>query len=296
VTIVAGVELGGTKSLAVIVEGTAIRERRRVPTTTPAETLDALSDQIAAWQAGGWEIDALGVAAFGPVGVDRRRADYGWITTTPKPGWRHTDVLGHFAGRFDLPIAFDSDVAGAALAEGRWGAARDCSVHVYLTVGTGIGGGVVVEGRPLHGLVHPEIGHVRVRRRAGDTFAGACPFHGDCIEGLAAGPAIAARAGAPAETLDPGHPVWGDVSNELAELMGVLVLSLSPERIVIGGGVGGGNPWLLPAVRAQTGTLLAGYVSGLDEAALDRLIVPPLLGDDAGPLGAAAVGLSALGP
>jgi fructokinase len=292
--LVAGIELGGTKSLAVLVEGTTIHRRLRVPTTTPADTLGALTEELDRWRVEGLVPAALGIGSFGPVVVDRRRRDFGRITTTPKPGWRDTDVLGHFATRCDVPIGFDSDVVGAALAEGRWGASQGCTVHLYLTVGTGIGGGVVVDGRPLHGLVHPEIGHLRVRRRLDDPFGGACPFHGDCIEGLAAGPAIAARAGAPAESLGPEHPVWDDVTAELGELLALVVLTVSPERIVVGGGVGCGIPWLLPAVRPRVGGLLAGYVAGLDDAALEQLIVPPSLGDDAGPLGAAAIALSAL--
>lgn len=165
---------------------------------------------------------------------------------------------------------------------------------VYITIGTGIGGGVVVDGRPVHGLVHPEHGHLRVRRRPGDSFPGVCPYHGDCIEGLASGPAIAARAGTAAETLGADHPVWDDVTREIGEFMALLVLTLSPERIVLGGGVGNGQPWLLPRVRSATLAALAGYVSGLDEPAVDRVIVPPGLGDDAGPLGSIALGLAAM--
>ena len=293
--LIAGVELGGTKSVAILARGTEILDRLRVPTTDPTTTLHAMSEQLATWRTEVGPFAAIGIGSFGPIGADSKRADFGQVTTTPKPGWRNTDVRGHFAQRFDVPIAFDSDVAGAALAEGRWGASRGCSVHVYLTVGTGIGGGVVVDGEPLHGLVHPEVGHLRVRRRPDDTFGGSCPFHGDCIEGLASGPAIAARAGGAAEQLGPEHPVWLDVAAELAELMAMLVLTVSPERIVIGGGVTGGKAFLLDLVRADTATFLAGYVAGLDEAAIRALIQLPELGDDAGPLGTIALGLRALG-
>jgi len=293
--LVAGVELGGTKSLAVLARGTEIVDRLRVPTTDPASTLPTMSEQLARWRAEIGPFAAIGIGSFGPIGADPARADHGYVTTTPKPGWRNADVLGHFAERFDVPIAFDSDVAGAALAEGRWGASRGCAVHVYLTIGTGIGGGVVVHGEPVHGLVHPEVGHLRVRRRPDDTFGGSCPFHGDCIEGLASGPAIAARAGRAAEELGQEHPVWLDVAAELAELMTALVLTISPERIVVGGGVTGGKPFLLDHVRAHTSTFLADYVAGLDEPAVRALIQPPELGDDAGPLGTVALGLRALG-
>ena len=270
-------------------------ERFRVPTTDPPTTLGLLSDRLQSWGAQSYELAAIGIGSFGPVGVDPRRADFGCVTRTPKPGWSNVDVLGHFAERFDVPIAFDNDVNGVALAEHRWGAAQGCSVLVYLTVGTGIGGGVVVDGRPLHGLVHPEHGHIRVRRRPDDPFAGTCPFHGDCIEGLASGPAIAARAGVPAAELGDDHPVWADVARELGELIAVLVLSLSPERIVIGGGVGSGQRWLLPQIRRELCDALAGYVAAVDPATAERLIVPPGLGDDAGPLGSVALGLGVLG-
>jgi fructokinase len=293
--LIAGVELGGTKSFAVLARGTEIVERLRIPTTDPAPTLTALSDQLAAWRDEVGPFAAIGIGSFGPIGADPARSDFGYVTTTPKPGWRNTDVRRHFAERFDVPIAFDSDVAGAALSEERWGASRGCSVHVYLTIGTGIGGGVVVDGEPLHGLVHPEVGHLRVRRRPDDTFGGSCPFHGDCIEGLASGPAIAARAGRPAEELGPEHPVWLDVAAELAELMTALVLTVSPERIVVGGGVAGGKSFLLDLIRVHTATFLGGYVAGLDEPAVRALIQLPELGDDAGPLGTVALALRALG-
>lgn len=286
---VAGIELGGTKTVVVLGGGGALVERARIPTTTPDETLRAAVDVIDGWRGGGHDIAAIGIGSFGPVGLDRQRPDYGFVTSTPKPGWRETDVVGHIAGRLGLPIGFDTDVNAAALAEGLWGASAGCDVHVYLTIGTGIGGGVVVGGRPLHGLVHPEHGHVRVRRRVGDDFAGACPFHGDCIEGLAAGPAIAARAGAPAESLARDHPVWHDVAAELGELFAVLVTTLSPQRIVVGGGVGYGQRWLLPSAAAAMSTALGGYVAALEGVDLASFVVPAALGDDAGPLGVLAL-------
>jgi fructokinase len=257
--------------------------------------LPALGDRLAAWRGEGREFTAVGIGSFGPVGLDPDRPDFGWITTTPKPGWLNTDVLGYFAGRFDVPVGFDTDVTGAALAEGHWGASQGCDVHVYLTIGTGIGAGIVVAGAPLHGLVHPEVGHLRVRRRIDDDFAGSCPFHGDCIEGLASGPAIGARSGIAGAAIPPDHPVWSDVANELAELMAALILTVSPRRIVVGGGVGLGQPRLLEAIRRATAASLAGYVTGLDVVAMDALIRPAALGDDAGPLGAVALGLAALG-
>ena len=277
-----------------LARGNTVVDRARVPTDEPKVTLDALSTQLATWGQEGHQFAAIGIGSFGPVGLDRRRSDFGYVTTTPKVGWANVDVRGHFADRFDVPIGFDNDVNGAALAEVRWGAAQGCAVAIYLTIGTGIGGGVVVDGRPVHGLVHPEHGHLRVRRRADDDFAGICPYHGDCIEGLASGPAIAARAGGRAPTLPPEHPVWADVASELGEFMSALVLALSPERIVVGGGVGYGQRWLLPRVRQSTLAALAGYVAALDAEAIESLIVPAGLGDDAGPLGSVAIGLDAL--
>jgi fructokinase len=185
-----------------------------------------------------------------------------------------------------VPVGFDTDVNGAALAEQRWGAARDAVSAVYLTVGTGIGGGAVVAGRPLHGLVHPEMGHMLMARRDDDLFEGTCPYHGACFEGLAAGPAVAARWGAPGETLPPGHPAWELEAHYLAQGIANVVCVLSPERIVLGGGVMR-TEGLIERVRAKVPRLLAGYiVSSALDAGIDRYIVPPALGDRSGVLGA----------
>lgn len=287
--LVAGIELGGTKAIALIARGREILASARFPTGAPERTLAAIGDQLQAWQADHGRPEALGIASFGPLGLDRSRADYGHVTSTPKPGWRDTDLVGHFAARFGVPIGFDTDVAGAALAEYRWGAAQGCDVAVYITIGTGIGGGVIVNGEPVHGLVHPELGHLRVRRAAGDDFAGACPYHGDCLEGLASGPAIGARAGMDGATIPDDHPVWDRVTAELAEGMAMLMLSLSPRRILIGGGVFQQRASLLAMVHRRTAALLNGYVAGVGEAELAGIIVPPGLGDRAGPLGAVAL-------
>ena len=290
VPLTGGLELGGTKCIALIARGPVILDSLTVPTSAPGLVLNTL----VGWLAAAPPLAAIGIASFGPVGLDPRRTDFGYITTTTKPDWANVDVFGAVKARFDLPIGFDTDVAGAALAEGRWGAAQGCGVHVYLTIGTGIGGGIVVDGRAVHGLMHPEIGHIRVRREPHDSFAGNCPFHGDCLEGLAAGPAIAARTGVDAATLGPDAPVWQSVAAELAELMTTLIMTLSPERIVIGGGVGHGQPQLLPLIRAATAARLAGYVPTLDTAGLARLICAPGLGAQAGSLGAIALALDAL--
>ncbi len=193
-----------------------------------------------------------------------------------------------------LPFAIDTDVAGAALAEGRWGAAVGCSDHLYVTIGTGVGVGIVAGGRRVHGRGHPEAGHVRVRRARGDAFAGACPFHGDCLEGLVAGPALAARTGLAGDAIDDGHPVWGLVAAELAEALAMLILVLAPQRVVIGGGVILRHGHLLPAVISATADRLGVYLPGSDATALARVIVPAALGGDAGPHGAVALALAAL--
>ncbi|KKC23822.1 ROK family protein [Sphingomonas sp. SRS2] len=287
--LVAGIELGGTKSIALIARGREIVELARFPTAEPQATLEALSAQIEAWQDAHGRVEAIGIGSFGPIGLDRSRADYGHITSTPKAGWSDIDLVGHFARRFSVPIGFDTDVAGAALAEHRWGAAQGCSVVLYLTIGTGIGGGVVVDGVPVHGLVHPELGHLRVRRATGDDFVGVCPFHGDCLEGLASGPAIAARAGMAGADIGDDHPVWSAVAEELAEAMAMLMLTLSPQRILIGGGVLQHRQQMFDRVRTRTAELLAGYVVGVGEAELADIIRAPGLGDRAGPLGAVAL-------
>lgn len=287
--LVAGIELGGTKSIALIARGRDVIESMRLPTGEPGGTLDALARRIEDWQAVHGRVAAIGIGAFGPIGLDRGRTDFGWITSTPKPGWVDTDIVGHFSKKFGVPVGFDTDVAGAALAEHRWGAARGCDVAVYLTIGTGIGGGVIIGGAPVHGLVHPELGHIRIRRAPGDDFAGICPYHGDCLEGLASGPAIAARAGLRGEEIGDDHPVWVAVIGEIAELIGMLMLTLSPEIIMIGGGVFADREPLLGAIRSRTAELLGGYIVGVGVPELSRIIVAPGLGAMAGPLGAVAL-------
>lgn len=287
--LVAGIELGGTKAIVLIARGRDVIAQARFPTEAPDVTLAAIGDQLDAWQTRHGKVEAIGIASFGPVGLDRTRADYGRITSTPKPGWQQVDLVGHFADRFGVPISFDTDVAGAAIAEHRWGAAQGDRVIVYLTVGTGIGGGVLVDGKPVHGLIHPELGHVRVRRAAGDDFAGICPFHGDCLEGLASGPAIGARTGMPGDRIAADDPVWDKVAGEMAEAVTGFMLTLSPQRILIGGGVFQQRAGLFPALRARTADLLGGYLADVGAAELAEIIVPPGLGDIAGPLGAVAL-------
>jgi len=289
--IVAGIELGGTKSIAVLARGTEVLDEARVPTGAPDATLGAMAAALAGWAG---RFVAVGVGTFGPVALGG--ADRGFMLVTPKPGWAGADVLGPLRG-FGVPLALDTDVAAAALAEGRWGAARGVDTHAYVTVGTGIGVGLVANGAPVHGFMHPEFGHLCARRAPGDSFAGICPWHGDCIEGLASGPAIAARAGGrSASAIEVDDPLWSFVAADLAEMFAALLLAAAPARVVFGGGVGLGQAaHLLPRVRLAVTQRLAGYLP-LDRAGgADAIIVPATLGDQAGPLGTVALALGALG-
>jgi fructokinase len=292
--LIAGVELGGTKSIAVIARGRHILHTFRTPTADPVMTLAALGEHLSSWRDTLGAVDALGVASFGPLNLDPERADFGRIGRTTKSGWSGVDVIRPFRRLGPVSLGFDTDVAGAAMAERRWGAAQGQDVAIYLTIGTGIGGGIVVHGRPVHGRMHPELGHIRIRRDPGDTFEGICPFHGDCLEGLASGPAIAARAGAPADSLALNHPLWSTIAGEVAELMATMILTLSPGRILIGGGVGMSRAFPLEKVRRQTRSALGGYLPELTASTLRTIIRRPALGARAGPLGAIALGLAAL--
>lgn len=289
--LIAGVELGGTKCVCILGTGPDdIRAIERVPTTTPAETLAGIEAILDGWRG----FDALGIPSFGPVGIDRAAPDWGHITATTKPGWSGTDIAPRLGARYAVPVGFDTDVVGAALAEGLWGAAQGLGDLAYVTIGTGVGVGLVAGGKPLAGLTHAELGHIRPRRLAGDDFPGMCSFHGDCIEGLASGPAIAARAGRPAETLTADDPAWVPVADAIAQLCHTLVMTGLPRRIIFGGGVALGTPHLLPRVRKLLADSLGGYGNGDLLGSFDDFIMPAALGDRAGPLGAIVLGQAAL--
>lgn len=284
----AGIELGGTKCIALLARGTDILDKITLPTTTPAEVMPKLADYL---RAHARTADALGIASFGPLDLNLASPHFGYITSTPKAGWSMVDVRSTLAACLPCPVGFDTDVNAAGLAEGRWGAAQRCSVHAYITIGTGVGGGLVIDGRPVHGLIHPEIGHMRIRRVPGDDFAGVCPFHGDCAEGLVSGPALAARFGQDPAQVPDSHPVWAVVAHDLAEFMANLLLTVSPERIVIGGGVAVSRPALLANVHRLTADCLSGYLHGITGKRLAEIIVPAALGVNAGPLGAIALAM-----
>src|SRR5688572_22460957 len=234
----AGVELGGTKCVCILGTGPDdVRAVERLPTGEREETLRQIEAVLDRWRAHHGPSRAMGIASFGPVDLRAGSPTYGFITSTSKAGWRNTDIAQRLGRHMGGPVGFDTDVNGAALAEGRWGAAVGLDDFAYVTVGTGIGVGLIVRGKSIFGMNHSELGHIRVVRKAGDKFAGVCPFHGDCIEGLASGPAIEARAGMPASKLPPDHSAWDFVAHGLAQLLHSMVLTTAPSRIFLGGGV-----------------------------------------------------------
>ena len=235
--------------------------------------------------------EALGIASFGPLDLDERSPTYGHITSTPKAGWAGADVLGRLQRAAAVPSAFDTDVNGAALAEMRWGSGRGFDDFAYVTVGTGVGVGLIANGRPMRGFAHCELGHIRVARLAGDGFAGSCPFHGDCVEGLAAGPSLVARVGAErVDLLAADDPLWESVAWALAQLCHAIVCAAAPRAIAIGGGVVDNHPELLERIEAKLIESLNGYMTLPSGGPYLR---PPVLGRDAGPLGAIALAMTA---
>jgi fructokinase len=290
--LLAGVELGGTKCICTLAgaDGETI-DKQIVPTGAAEPTLAAIEAILSRW----WRAKAfaaLGIASFGPVDLDPDSPGWGFITTTPKPGWRSTDVAGRLSRAFRVPAAFDTDVNGAALAEVRWGAGQGMDDFAYITVGTGIGVGLIVNGRPTRGFGHSELGHIRVVRLPGDDWPGACPYHGACVEGLAAGGSIAKqKGGRSAEGLGKDDPIWTNVAHALAQLCHVLVCAGAPKRIAIGGGVVSGQPHLLARIEAMLVESLAGYVMLPGDG---PYVVAPGLGDMAGPLGPIALALDVL--
>ena len=288
-----GIEAGGTKFVCAVGTGPEdVRAITRIETTTPSETLEAAArfflDQPQM-------PDAIGIGSFGPVDLRLDSPHYGHITTTPKPGWSYTDLVGYVTHTLDRPVRIDTDVNAAALGEHAWGAGQGCQNLLYLTVGTGIGGGALINGRPVHGLVHPEVGHLRIPRAPGDDFAGNCPYHGDCLEGMAAGPVMAERWGAPAETLPSDHPAWILEAHYLGLAITNLVLAYSPERVILGGGIMQ-QAHLYGRIRKEVHSNLGGYVAPLaDIQVLESYILPPELGSLAGVLGAMRLGQFEIG-
>ncbi|WP_019534359.1 ROK family protein [Paenibacillus ginsengihumi] len=285
-----GIEGGGTKFVCGI--GTPdgnIIDRVSFPTTQPEETLEQVFGYFADKQ-----IDALGIGSFGPIDPNPSSPTYGYVTSTPKPGWSNCNVLGALKERFQVPIGFDLDVNVAALGEATLGAARELSGCLYMTVGTGVGAGLVANGRIVNGLTHPEMGHILVRRHPDDDFAGNCPFHGDCLEGLAAGPALERRWGVKGAELPADHKAWELEAEYLSQAFMTIILTMMPPKIILGGGVSK-QTHLFPIIRRRVLELLNGYVvlpQILED--IDSYIVPPGLGDNAGLTGSILLAKQAL--
>lgn len=287
-----GIEAGGSKFICAA--GSCpddIRAEVRIETTTPEETI---GKAIAFFRELPEPVTAVGIGSFGPLDLDPSSAAYGFITNASKSGWQNVGFAGMVRRALRVPVGFDTDVNAAAIGEHRWGAGRGLDTFIYLTVGTGIGGGGIAGGRPMHGLIHPEMGHIRIPHDLkADPFPGSCPYHRDCLEGLAAGRALEERWGQPAETLPTNHPAWPLEARYLALGIANFIVTLSPQRVIVGGGVMA-QQGLLAAVRREVAELLAGYVDALEITRnIDDYIVPPALGGRAGVLGAIALAAQA---
>ena len=270
-------EAGGTKFVCAVGTGPADLTSAQIATTSPEETLAAA---IAFFQPYRGSLEALGIASFGPVDLDTASPTWGHITSTPKLPWRNCDLAGTLGRALGMPVGFDTDVNGAALGEARWGAARGFSDFLYLTVGTGIGGGAVVGGRILHGFTHPEMGHIQIPHDPQDPYPGGCPYHTGCLEGVACGPAIRERWGMPAADLPPEHPAWTLEARYLALGVANWMFTLSPRRVILGGGVMQ-QAHLFPLIEKELLRILNGYIT-----IPPAFLAPPVLGQRAGVLGA----------
>ena len=286
-----GIEGGGTKFVCAIGTGPEdMRAETRFPTTTPAETIARAIEFFRAQEQVHGKVAAVGIGSFGPVDLNPRSPTWGYITSTPKKGWAQANFAQAVREALGVPVGFDTDVNAAALGEGTWGAAQGLDTYIYLTIGTGIGGGGVVGGQLIHGALHSEVGHMRLPHDLkADPFPGNCPFHGDCLEGLANGPAMEKRWGARAETLPLEHPAWALEANYLALALVNLICTLSPQRIILGGGVMS-QAQMFPMIRARVQELLNGYLQFPEVLeGIEQYIVPPALGGRAGVLGSIAV-------
>ena len=279
------IEAGGTKFICAIgTEKGEILEKVSFLTETPSETLKKVIEFFR-----DKKIEALGIGCFGPIDLDENSETYGYITSTPKPDWSNYNILGELKKHFDIPMRFDTDVNGAALGEVKWGNAMDIDSVIYLTVGTGIGGGVYSDGKLVHGMTHPEIGHILVKREKNDSYKGKCPYHGDCLEGMASGPAIEERWGIKAYELEETHKAWDLEAYYLAQGLINYILIMSPKKIILGGGVMK-QKQLFPLIRKKVVEILNGYVFHKNILEnIDEYIVPPKLVDNAGICGGLAL-------
>ncbi len=292
-TIYGGIEAGGTRFVCAV--GTApdnLLEKVQFTTTAPLKTLRSVTGFFRRWQRKA-SLAAIGIASFGPVDLDTSSPTFGYITNTPKPGWAHVNIAGSIQSALDIPVAIDTDVNGAAFGEYTWGAARRLNNFLYLTIGTGIGGGGMTNGKLIHGLIHPEMGHILIPRNlASDSFAGCCPFHRDCLEGLASGKAMELRWSTAAEFLPDSHPAWELESEYLSLAVANFIFTLSPELIIMGGGVMR-HSGLLESVQKNVRKLLNGYPDMPKLAdRIETYIVKPGLGELSGVLGAIALARS----
>ena len=285
------VEAGGTKFICAIGDQDGrILDETRIETRDPTSTLTDVCRYFGAAAHKFAALTALGVGAFGPLELNPKSANFGHITSTPKPGWQNTDLAGVLKRCVEKPVFLDTDVNGAALAEWRWGAGQQLESIAYITVGTGIGVGIVHNGRPVHGLMHPELGHIFVRRHPADaSFIGICPYHGDCLEGIACGAAIVARTGRALKDAPPADPIWAIEADYLGQLCANLVLGHSPQRILIGGGVM--QPRLYAAIHARMLHWLRDYIKA-EELQSPQYIAPPGLGTSAGIKGALSLAIT----
>lgn len=264
-----------------------ILDRVSIPTETPDITMPKLLEYFQ-----GQSVEALGIGCFGPVDLDPASGTYGFITTTPKLAWRNCDICGYFRERLKVPVGFDTDVNGSMLGEATWGCARGLDTAIYITVGTGVGVGVLAGGRLLHGMQHPEGGHILLPRRADDAYEGKCPYHKTCMEGLAAGPAIEARWGKKAAELSDRPEVWELEAHYLAYAITNYMMILSPQKIILGGGVMH-QEQLMPLIRKKVTEMLGGYTQTEALSDMDSYIVPASLNDNQGILGALKLGMDA---
>lgn len=289
--LIGGIEAGGTKMVcAVGDENGNITDRISLPTgSDPHETFGEIVQYFKKW-----EISALGIGCFGPVDLNRQSKTYGYITATPKAGWANTDVVGYFKEKLNVPVGFDTDVNGAVLGEVTWGAAKGLESAVYVTIGTGVGVGVYINGALLHGLIHPEAGHILLMRHPGDSYGGCCPFHKNCMESLASGPAIEGRWGRKGFELEDRDAVWELEAYYIAQAVANYILTYSPQKVILWGGVMHQEK-LFPMVRREVVKFLNGYLKHkMIIQSIDEYIVPPALGEDPGIKGAIRLGVLAL--
>ncbi len=282
-------EAGGTKMVCAIGdENGKILEQISVPTKTPDETMPAIIDYFK-----GKDIKALGIACFGPVDLDKSSPTYGYIVKTPKLAWKDYNIVGTMKEALGIPIGFDTDVNGSLLGEVTWGAAKGLKDVLYITIGTGVGGGILSGGNVVHGMLHPELGHMKLVKAEDDTYGGKCPFHGTCLEGLAAGPAIEARWGAPARELIDREEVWELESFYIAQALSTFILTISPKKIILGGGVMHVEK-LFPMIRKKVLENLNGYLDTAELRDIDNYIIPAGLNDDQGIMGAVKLAMDAV--